>query len=85
MIIWPNHDLALTYGQHRPTQRLRPEPGQAPQIVSVHDDMVQRHRHLLSMHGDQPVSFPCVGHSDRLADETAAGITHQNCCNTTDE
>ena len=67
MIIWPNHDLALTYGQHRPTQRQRPEPGQAPQIVSVHDDMVQRHRHFLSMHGDQPVSFPCVGHSDRLS------------------
>ena len=36
----PDDDLVLALGQDLPARRLCPEPGQAGQIVSVNDDVV---------------------------------------------
>jgi hypothetical protein len=38
-------------GQDLPAQRLRPEPGQAGQIVSVNHDVVESDGHVHSMRG----------------------------------
>jgi len=47
----PDDDLVLPLGQDRPAQRLRPEPGQAGQIVSVNDDVVESDGPAGSMRG----------------------------------
>ena len=47
----PDDDLVLALGKNLPAKRLRPEPGQAGQIVSVNDDVVQSHGHVASMRG----------------------------------
>jgi hypothetical protein len=39
------------FGQDLPAERLRPEPGQAGQIVSVDDDAVDSDGHGASMYG----------------------------------
>jgi hypothetical protein len=41
----------LPLGQDLPARRLRPEPGQAGQIVSVNHDVMQSDRHAGSMRG----------------------------------
>jgi len=47
----PDDDLVLALGQDLPAKRLRPEAGQAGQIVSVNDDVVESDRHAGSMRG----------------------------------
>ena len=47
----PGDDLVLALGQDLPAQRLRPEPGQAGQVVSVNDDVVESDGHADSMRG----------------------------------
>ena len=47
----PDDDLVLPLGQDRPAGRLRPEPGQAGQIVSASDDVVESDGHAGSMRG----------------------------------
>ena len=47
----PDDDLVLPLGQDLPAQRLRPEPGQAGQIVSINDDVMQSDGHVDSMRG----------------------------------
>src|SRR4029077_7128395 len=44
-------DLVLALGQDLPAKRLCPEPGQAGQVVSVNDDVVESDRHVDSMRG----------------------------------
>jgi hypothetical protein len=44
-------DLALTLGENLPAERLRPEPGQRRQVVSVNDDVMESDRHAVSMRG----------------------------------
>ena len=51
VLIGPDDDLVLPFGQDLPAERLRPEPGQAGQIVSVNDDVVESDRHAASMRG----------------------------------
>src|SRR6266568_5412281 len=51
VLISPDDDLALALGQNLPAKRLRPEPGQAGQVVSVNDDVVESDRHPDSMRG----------------------------------
>ncbi len=41
VLVGPGDDLVLPPGQDLPAQRLRPEPGQAGQIVSVNHDVVE--------------------------------------------
>jgi hypothetical protein len=41
VLVSPDDDLALPLGQNPPAKRLRPEPGQAGQIVSVNDDVAE--------------------------------------------
>ena len=45
----PDDDLVLPLGQNRPAKRLRPEPGQAGQIVSVNHDVAEPDGHAGSM------------------------------------
>jgi hypothetical protein len=45
----PDDDLVLPLGEHLPAGRLRPEPGQAGQVVSVNDDVVKSDGHADSM------------------------------------
>jgi len=45
VLVGPDDDLVLPLRQHRPAERLRPEPGQAGQVVSVNDDVVQPDGH----------------------------------------
>ncbi len=47
----PDDDLVLPLGQDLPAQRLRPEPGQAGQIVSVNGDVVESDGPAGSMRG----------------------------------
>ena len=47
----PDDDLVLALGHDLPAGRLRPEPGQAGQIVSVDDNVVETDRHAASMRG----------------------------------
>jgi arsenate reductase len=49
VLVSPDDDLILALGQDLPAERLRPEPGQAGQIVSVNDDVVESDRHADSM------------------------------------
>ena len=49
VFIGPDDDLVLPLGQDLPAERLGPEPGQAGQIVSVNDDVVESDRHAASM------------------------------------
>jgi hypothetical protein len=51
VLVGPDDDLVLALGQHLPAKRLRPEPRQAGQIMSVHDDVVESDGHADSMHG----------------------------------
>ena len=44
-------DRLLALGEDLPAERLRPEPGQAGQIVSVDDDVVESDGHVASMRG----------------------------------
>jgi hypothetical protein len=44
-LIGPDDDLVVALGQDLPAKRLCPEPRQAPQIMSVNDDVVQSDRH----------------------------------------
>ena len=43
--------IRICRGQDLPAKRLRPEAGQAGQIVSVNDDVVESDRHAGSMRG----------------------------------
>ena len=47
----PDDDLVLPLGQDRPAKCLCPGPGQAGQIVSVNDDVVESDGHPGSMRG----------------------------------
>ena len=49
--VGPDDDLVLPPGQDLPAGRLRPEPGRAGQVVSVHDDVVEPDGHAGSMRG----------------------------------
>jgi hypothetical protein len=51
VLVSPDDDLVLPPGQDLPAKRLRPEPGQAGQIVSVNDDVVELDGHAGSMRG----------------------------------
>ena len=51
VLVGPDDDLVLPLGQDLPAQRLRPEPGQSGQIVSVNDDVVEWDGHAGSMGG----------------------------------
>src|SRR5215813_1229075 len=65
ILVGPDDDLALALGQDLPAQRLRPEPGQAGQVVSINDDVVKSEGHADSMRGaagvirPSPVALPC--------------------------
>ena len=41
VLVGPGDDLVLPPGQDRPARRLRPEPGQSGQIVSVNHDVAE--------------------------------------------
>src|SRR5262249_9641407 len=49
VLVSPDNDLPLALGQDLPAKRLRPEPGQAGQVVSVDDDVVKSDRHADSL------------------------------------
>ena len=51
VLVGPDDDLVLALGQDLPAERLRSEPGQAGQIVSVNDDVMESDRHADSMRG----------------------------------
>src|SRR5215813_7176218 len=51
VLVRPDDDLALALGKNLPAKRLRPEPGQAGQVVSVNDNVVKSDRHAHSMRG----------------------------------
>jgi hypothetical protein len=51
VLVGPDDDLVLPLGQNLPAKRLRPEPGQAGQIVSVNEDVVESDGHADSMRG----------------------------------
>ena len=51
VFVSPDDDLVLPFGQDLPAERLRPEPGQAGQVVSVNDDVVESDGHVDSMRG----------------------------------
>jgi hypothetical protein len=46
VLVGPDDDLVLALGQNLPAKRLCPEPGQAGQIVSVNDNVVNSHGHV---------------------------------------
>ena len=51
VLVSPDDDLVLALGEDLPARRLRPEPGQAGQIVSVNDDVMESDGHAGSMRG----------------------------------
>ena len=51
VLVGPDHDFVLPLGENLPAKGLRPEPGQAGQIVSINDDVVESDRHVVSMPG----------------------------------
>ena len=51
VLVSSDDDLALALGENLPAKRLRPEPGQAGQVVGVNDDVVESDRHADSMRG----------------------------------
>jgi hypothetical protein len=50
-VVSPDDDLVLALEQNLPAERLYPEPGQAGQIVSVNDDVVESDGHVARMRG----------------------------------
>ena len=75
----PDDDLVLPLGQDLPARRLRPEPGQAGQIVSVKDDVVQSDGHAGSMRGPldrirKPAVLPRPGRSPEVTPRDGAQI-----------
>ena len=51
VLVSPDDDLVLPLGQNLPAKRLRPEPGQAGQIVSVNHDLAESDGHAVSIRG----------------------------------
>ena len=51
VLVGPGDDLVLPLGQDLPAKRLRPEPSQVGQVVSVNDNVVESDRHIDSMRG----------------------------------
>ena len=51
VLVGPYDDLVLSLGENLPAKRLCPEPGQAGQVVSVNDDVVESDGHAGSMRG----------------------------------
>src|SRR5436305_4514615 len=51
VLVRPDDDLVLPLGENLPAERLRPEPGQGRQIMSVNHDVVELNRHARSMSG----------------------------------
>jgi glucose/arabinose dehydrogenase len=49
VLVGPDDNLALPLGQNLPAERLRPEPGQPRQVVSVNNDVMKADRHAVSM------------------------------------
>ena len=49
VLVDPDDDLILALAKYLPAKRLRPEPGQARQIMSINDDVVQSYGHVASM------------------------------------
>ena len=47
----PDDDLVLPLGEHFPAKCLRPEPGQAGQVVSINDDVMESDGPAGSMRG----------------------------------
>src|SRR5215470_15749316 len=64
VLVSPNNDLPLALGEDLPAKRLRPEPGQAGQVVSVDDDVVKSDRHADSLQ-DTLETSPADPHSSR--------------------
>src|SRR5690348_12794651 len=71
VVVGSDDDLALALGQDLPAQRLRPEPGQARQVVSVNDDVVQSDRHANSLLG--PTGWWLRGSAGRAFRGSAGG------------
>jgi hypothetical protein len=75
----PDDDLVLPPGQDLPAQRLRPEPGQAGQIVSVSDDVAEPDGHAGSMRSTldrirKPDVLPRTGRSPEVTPRDSAQI-----------
>ena len=51
VLVGPDDDLVLARGENLPAERLRPEAGQARQIVRVNDDVMESNGHVDSMRG----------------------------------
>ena len=68
-------NLVLAVGQDPPAQRLRPEPGQAGQIVSVNHDVVESDGHVASMRGtlDRIPETRCSAADGRSPEVTPRG------------
>ena len=49
VLVGPDDDLIFALAQYLPAKRLRPESGQARQIMSINDDVVQSYGHVASM------------------------------------
>ena len=65
VLVDSDDDLVLPLGQNFPAKRVRPEPGQAAQIVRINDDVVESDRHVASMRGT--LSFmPHCSAADRI-------------------
>ena len=51
VLVCRDDDLVVALGEDFPAERLRPEPGQAGQVVSVNDDVVESDGHSDTMRG----------------------------------
>ena len=62
VLVRPDDNLVLPLGQDLPAKRLRPEPSQAGQVMSVNDNVVEADRHIDSMRGalDRIFRSPCA-------------------------
>src|SRR6266566_7731627 len=76
ILISPDDDLPLTLGQDLPAKRLRPEPGQRRQVMSVDDDVVKSDSHADSLQ-DTPETIPANPHSS-AADRAISGVVFPN-------
>ncbi len=79
VLVSPDDDLVFPLGQDLPAQRLRPEPGQAGQIVSVNDDVVESDGHADNMRGTldripEPAVLPRMGRSPEVTPCDSAQI-----------
>jgi hypothetical protein len=79
VLVSPDDDLVLPLGQNLPAKRLRPEPGQAGQIVSVNDDVVESDGHAGSMRSTldripEPAVQPRTGRSPEVTPRDSAQI-----------